>query len=247
MLVWMATASRSGQAGGPRWPPRRGQASPTSTPLVSGTAWCPHPPRFLGEQEGEPGLTPTGGSLSLRVPGFRPQGWRATFILLVACLLKEACSAERSTHVQEVPGHKRLPCRHPRDAQGAPLWRLYRKSRHARGRRPSLLASAVCTCSYVGSSLRSPSAATAGFPRSILEATLLMSSGFTSPGTGAECQGHPARATLPQPSPLHAVAAALNRRVGPPASAPHLPGAVLGTAECPSAAKSGPQWVRARS
>lgn len=83
MLVWMATASRSGQAGGPRWLPRRHQASPTPTPFVSGTAWCPHLPRFLGKQEGEPGLTPTGGFPSLRVPGFRPQGWRATFILLV--------------------------------------------------------------------------------------------------------------------------------------------------------------------
>lgn len=103
MLVWMATASRSGQAGGPCWPLSRGQASPTPPPLVLGTAWCPHPPRFLGEQEGEPGLTPTGGSASLRVPwsGHR-DGEQALFCWL-ACLLKKARPGELSTHVQGSP------------------------------------------------------------------------------------------------------------------------------------------------
>lgn len=50
-----------------------------------------------------------------------------------------------------------------------------------RGRRPSLLDKAAWMCSYEGSSMRSPSAATAGLLRSILVVTLLMSPGVTLP------------------------------------------------------------------
>lgn len=51
-----------------------------------------------------------------------------------------------------------------------------------RGRRPSLLDRAAWMCSYDGSSVRSPRAATAGLLRSILVVTLLMSAAVTLPG-----------------------------------------------------------------
>lgn len=52
-----------------------------------------------------------------------------------------------------------------------------------RGSLPSLLDSAACMCSYEGSSVRSPRAATAGLLRSILAVTLLMSLAVTLPAT----------------------------------------------------------------
>lgn len=65
---------------------------------------------------------------------------------------------------------------------------LYRKSRYIRGSRPSLLESAAWMCSYVGRSVKSPSAATAGFLWSILVTTLLMSADFTWPAEKKESQ-----------------------------------------------------------
>lgn len=59
---------------------------------------------------------------------------------------------------------------------------VYRKRRYMRGRRPSLLERADWMCSYEGSSVRSPRAATAGLLRSILVVTLLMSLAVTLPG-----------------------------------------------------------------
>lgn len=120
MLVWMAIASRSGQAGGPCWPLSRGQASPTPPPLVLGTTWCPHLPRFLGKQEGEPGLTPTGGSPSLRVPWSGHRAGEQALFCWLACLLKKARPGELSTHVQGSPSllTSALPSP-PRHARGA--------------------------------------------------------------------------------------------------------------------------------
>lgn len=63
-----------------------------------------------------------------------------------------------------------------------PVVSHYRKRRYIRGRRPSLLDKAAWMCSYVGISVRSPRAATAGLLRSILVATLLMSLAVTLPG-----------------------------------------------------------------
>ncbi len=55
----------------------------------------------------------------------------------------------------------------------------YWNRRNMRGRRPSLLERAAWMSSYEGSSVRSPSAATAGLLRSIFVATLLMSVAVT--------------------------------------------------------------------